>query len=402
VNECGLVGDPIRHAVHVPAVHVVYYPIRRIRAFVAAQLLGYGVAEPDPPVGVRRLDEASGWESAATVFVHPDGQAQGARVIGELGEPDTEVAFVHPSLDVFAGDEDPDGANRRVSTAFTPCTHDSCTLQHYRSNSKGYVHGVILADDRGQCASRDAMLFEWSREEDLKVLSKFKAALAAVAFVVAGSLPSLGSAFPIVAQLIGDPRPGNPDSLIIDVTITEVDADTVHWLIDINSPLHVDVKLDEFYFNVVTPAGGSYTFDGFNPADWDVDTPATTAGGGGIAFHFEALDPPGPPNAADVTNATSLEFNMHLGGGPTFTDALFLLAASSCSNDATLGCGQLGAHLQSLTLGNPNDPATSDSGFVLGTYLTPAPPPLPEPGTLSLLGAMFLALGLVHLRRRRR
>lgn len=234
--------------------------------------------------------------------------------------------------------------------------------------------------------------------------TKFNAVLAALSFVVAGALPSVGSALPILvsAQLTGDPRPGNPDGVLIDVTIELIDADTVEWTIDINSPLHPDAKLDEFYFNVVTPPGGSYTFDGFDPTGWAVVSPATTAGGGSIAFNFEALDPAGPPNAADVTNTQDLVFNMHLVGGPTFTDLLFLLAGSNCSSDAALGCGQLGAHVQSLALGNPGDPATSDSGFVLGTYLTPAPPPLPEPGTLSLLGAMFLALGLVHLRRRRR
>jgi len=228
---------------------------------------------------------------------------------------------------------------------------------------------------------------------------KLKSALAAFAFVVAASLPSLGSASPIVVQLTGDPRTANPDSLIIDVTITLVDADTVHWVIDINSPLHPDAKLDEFYFNVDTPAGGSYTFDGFNPLNWDVDSPATTAGGGGIAFQFEALDPSGPPNAADVTNTQNLEFDMHLLGGGSFTDALFLSALSNCSNDVVLGCGQLGAHLQSLTIPTPPGGVTSDSGFLLGTYLSPAPPPLPEPGTLSLLGAVFLALGLLQVRR---
>ena len=80
-------------------------------------------------------------------------------------------------------------------------------------------------------------------------------------------------------------------------------------------------------------------------------------------------------------------------------DALFLSALTSCSNDVVLGCGQLGAHLQSLTIPTPPGGVTADSGFLLGTYLSPAPPPLPEPGTLSLLAAVFLALGLLQVRR---
>ena len=231
--------------------------------------------------------------------------------------------------------------------------------------------------------------------------SKFKAVMAALAFVVAGSLPSLGSAFPISAQLIGDSRPGNPDDIIIDVTIALIDADTVQWTIDINSPLHPNARLDEFYFNVLTPVGGSYSFSDFSPTDWAVATPATTAGGGSISFEFEALDPAGPPNAADVDNDTNLVFLMHLAGGGSFTEDLFLDAISACSSDVALGCGQLGAHVQSLTV-PPGSTGVSDSGFVLAEYLQPAPPPLPEPGTLSLVGAMLLALGLLTLRQRRR
>lgn len=232
--------------------------------------------------------------------------------------------------------------------------------------------------------------------------TKMKSVLAALALAAAGSLAAPAMAFPIEAQLTGDPRPGNPDSLIIDVDIVLIDANTVEWTIDINSPLHPNARLDEFYFNV-TGLASDYTFDSFSPTDWAITSPASVQGGGSFTpnFLFSALDPSGPPNAADVNNTTNLVFRMNLVSG-SFADSMFLTAANSCSSDTTLGCGQLGAHVQSLTLGNPGDSATSDSGFVLGTYLLPSPPPLPEPGTLSLLGAIFLALGLLRLRQRRR
>ena len=228
-----------------------------------------------------------------------------------------------------------------------------------------------------------------------------KGALAGLAFLVAGVMPSVGSAFPLTATLTGDPRTANPDNLRIDVTIASIDSNTVQFTIDINSPLHPNAKLDEFYFNLV--AGGSYTFDGFDPVDWAVNTPASVQGGGSIAFSFEALDPSGPPDAADVTNTQNLVFNMNLLGGGSFTDNMFLLAGTSCSSDQVLGCGQLGAHLQSLTIAQGSG-ATTDSGFLLGNYSNGVVPPtrLPEPGSMALVGVAFLAVALSRTRRRQR
>jgi len=203
-------------------------------------------------------------------------------------------------------------------------------------------------------------------------------------------------ALPITAQLTGDPRPGNPDNLIVDVTISAVDTDTVRWTIDINSPSHPDIKLDEFYFNL-TGVASDYFFHDFDPTGWSVE-PASVQGLGGAAFLFEALDPAGPPNAADVTNTVNLTFLMdYVGGDQIIVDALFLDAAETCSNEVSSFCGQLGAHLQSLVAGQ----GESDSGFALGSYGDGGGRgrTVPEPGSLLLTG---LALGGVAATRKRR
>lgn len=223
---------------------------------------------------------------------------------------------------------------------------------------------------------------------------------ACIGFVAAGLLSTGASAFPLSAQLTGDPRTANPDNLIIDVTITAVDSNTVKFVVDINSPLHPNAKLDEFYFNV-DGAAADFTFDGFSPAGWNIIASSGGAQGSGNAvFLFEALDPAGPPNAPDVTNTVNLVFNLNYVGSGSLSDALFLNAASSCSNDVVLGCGQLGAHLQSLSIPSGTN-ITSDSGFLMGGYLRP-PTRIPEPGTLALVGGMLLAVGVTGMRRRGR
>ena len=61
-----------------------------------------------------------------------------------------------------------------------------------------------------------------------------------------------GSAFAITSELTGGPRVANPDNLVVNVTIVgDTTSSTVIWTVDINSPLHPNVKLDEFYFNMV-------------------------------------------------------------------------------------------------------------------------------------------------------
>jgi len=196
-------------------------------------------------------------------------------------------------------------------------------------------------------------------------------------------------AFVITGQLTGDIRTANPDNLFVDVTITVNDTtkNTASWVVDINSPLHSKVKLDEFYFNLAsTIAPGNLTFSGFNPSGWAINYPATVQGAGGTTFQFEALNGAKGNNKIDVTNTQNLTFNMILSAG-NFTADDFLNAPLAISNDA--GSGQMGAHLQSLNA----SPGQSDSGFAFGNYEAGiGPQQIPEPTTHLLLGLGLLGL----------
>lgn len=225
---------------------------------------------------------------------------------------------------------------------------------------------------------------------------KLKAALTALTLAAAAS--SASAAIMVSSTLTGDPRLANPDGLIVNVTVDwDGTSDTTAiWTVDLNSPLHASAKLGTFAFNL-TGAPSNYTFSGFNPSGWSITSPASNVpGGGGIDFVFEADDPPGSGN--NVTNTQALVFTATLGSGFWSTS---LFGPVSTSNDATLGGGVFGAHLQSLTVSSTTCPTlrcTSDSGFVLGSPGSTTSVPLP--GTVLLMGLGLMALSVVRRHQR--
>src|SRR5512145_3504532 len=86
------------------------------------------------------------------------------------------------------------------------------------------------------------------------------------------------TAFTVNGLLTGDTRPGNPDNLFVNVTITgDTDSNQAFWIVDINSPAHPNIKLDEFYFSL-TGNATDYLFYDFDPTGWAVNSPASTQG----------------------------------------------------------------------------------------------------------------------------
>jgi hypothetical protein len=242
---------------------------------------------------------------------------------------------------------------------------------------------------------------EWAMGN--RILRTFFATLLVAAAVLAGR--TYGS---VEGQLTGDSRPTNPDDLIVDVSVTFDDANdtTAEWLIDINSPAHPSIKLQTFVFNLLLDLGSDWmdviAFSGFDPGGWAVNSPGDPLGGGfgSVDFNFEAVDPPGPPDAADVTNSQSLSFTATLLDGSFWSNSMFT-GAGSLTGGA--GTGQMGAHLQSLVAG----PGESDSGFALGDYeiVTPADPvvvgPVPEATTIAMWVGLAGVFG-VGMRKRLR
>ena len=197
--------------------------------------------------------------------------------------------------------------------------------------------------------------------------------------------------FSVGTTIYGDPRPENPDG--IQATVSgAVFGNSVDITVDLApmSGVHDDVKLDEFYFNLVAPAS-DYAITVIDPASWNVISEATVVGAGqgaSATFLFEASG----VNADRPTIGDPLVFNItKLVGDFAQTD--FTDALTFNSNDVILGGGSVGAHFQSLNTAGCST-CTTDSGFALGDWSTGDvnPQSVASPGNLALL-----ALGLVGL-----
>ena len=154
-----------------------------------------------------------------------------------------------------------------------------------------------------------------------------------------------------------------------------------------NSPLHSDLFLGGFFFNLDKPDGTSLTFLNISPSAWSISTTDQNAQGSrGARFEFRAqdVDPSGSTN--NVTDSQNLTFTAQLNGGLGTSS---MLTSASLSDDGGISDpgAQLGAHLQSAIapcLG------CSDSGFAAGNW-TPSHT-VPEPTSMALVGLGLLGL----------
>jgi hypothetical protein len=219
--------------------------------------------------------------------------------------------------------------------------------------------------------------------------------IAAVAVIAAlGTAPRAEAIpFTVNSQLTGDFRSGNPDGLVVNVTITgDTTSNVTNWLVDLDmAASHPSARLGVFAFNVSTEWFQYVTFSNFSPSSWTMTSGNNVPGSGGADFRFETNDPAGSSN--NVTNSQSLSFtatlNSIFGGAQTWSEANFLNAALSTGGGIPDPGAQMGAHIQSLSTAGCT--GCSDSGFASGNY-TPTSS-VPEPTTLLLMGLGLAAAG---------
>ena len=222
-------------------------------------------------------------------------------------------------------------------------------------------------------------------------LTLLGSSILATGLTLSAAMSAQAASFTITGELTGDTRPDNPDLLSVDVTIDVVDS-VATWTVLPSTDPHSNIKMDEFYFNLSDVAASDFTVNLLNPDGWIFDSPATTVGGGNIDFQFEYAAPNGNQNQVPASGA--LIFETVLDNGD-WTEANFTDASQSMSNDTDILPGQMGVHLQSLTVNDTtcSQGGCSDSGFAVGNYVSGSTPPnqeVPEPGTMLSLGLFAL------------
>lgn len=171
-------------------------------------------------------------------------------------------------------------------------------------------------------------------------------------------------------------------------TITLTDStfgglDSVHFVVDpIESAFlnrGTNFGLQSFYFNENTIFGNSLRIGNFNPVGWTYGyygSPIYNAGGGFGKFEFLA-------SGSGSSRANPLSFDVYNMGGLDVTIANF---STILSTEGYL----FAAHIADYNRGESAKFATDGSS---------PPPPVPEPGTMALLGAGLLGLAIFGKRR---